>query len=134
MNELDVMTRTLWGEARGEDDEGVLGVAWTIRNRADNPRWWGTDIESVCLKRWQFSCWNPTDPNYPYMIGRRNIPSGQYIRCREIALQALQGTQPDPTFGATHYHVKGMKNPPRWRLGADVSAIIGHHVFYRNVP
>ena len=134
MTDLDTMARTLWGEARGETDEGVLAVAWVILNRARKPGWWGHDIESVCLKRWQFSCWNPTDPNYPYLSGKRPIPGAEFLRMREIALAAVLEAQPDPTGGATHYHVKNMKNPPRWRLGAQHAATIGNHVFSRDVP
>ena len=43
---LDLLARTVWGEARGECFRGKLAVAWVARNRAEHPRWWG-DRKSV---------------------------------------------------------------------------------------
>ncbi|MGG6879769.1 UNVERIFIED_CONTAM: cell wall hydrolase, partial [Pseudomonas aeruginosa] len=31
---LDTLTKTIWGEARGEGREGMIAVAWVILNRA----------------------------------------------------------------------------------------------------
>ncbi|MBC8157732.1 MAG: cell wall hydrolase, partial [Alphaproteobacteria bacterium] len=62
-DELDIMARTVWGEARGEDEIGKIAVAHVIKNRAKHPKWWGKTIMEVCLKPWQFSCWNKKDPN-----------------------------------------------------------------------
>lgn len=82
---LDTLTKTIWGEARGEGREGMIAVAWVILNRASIGGWWGNSIETVCLKPWQFSCWNANDPNAPYMRGRKAIPGHQYTAAREAA-------------------------------------------------
>ncbi|MGH3756111.1 MAG: cell wall hydrolase, partial [Pseudonocardiaceae bacterium] len=63
VKDWEVMGRTLYGEARGEPFDGLVAVAWVIRNRAESPRWWGRDVKGVCLHPLQFSCWNETDPN-----------------------------------------------------------------------
>ena len=34
--DMDVAARTVYGEARGEPDEGKIAVAWVIRTRAAN--------------------------------------------------------------------------------------------------
>ncbi|MBI5120055.1 MAG: cell wall hydrolase [Rhodospirillales bacterium] len=66
---VDILARTLWGEARGESKAGREAVARVVLNRVAHARakggrfWWGGDIFSVCLKPWQFSCWNANDPN-----------------------------------------------------------------------
>ena len=62
--------------------------AWVIRNRADNPRWWGNDITDVCLKKYQFSCWNHNDPNYPRLTNeatrvRPDFQAG-YVVCTAV--------------------------------------------------
>jgi hypothetical protein len=62
---IDTFARTIWGEARGEGCLGMEAVAYVIRNRVRNPRWWGKDYSSVCLAHSQFSCWNQNDPNLP---------------------------------------------------------------------
>lgn len=131
---LDILARTLWGEARGESDKGLVAVAWVIRNRSDNPSWWGSSIETVCLKPKQFSCWNSSDPNYQFLAGLKSIPGRDYVRMREAAVSVIDGHQPDPTYGATHYHAKSMRNYPAWVRKATMTVVIGGHVFYRDVP
>jgi spore germination cell wall hydrolase CwlJ-like protein len=132
--DVDVLARTLWGEARGEGAAGMVAVGWTIRNRAAKPGWWGRDIVSVCQAPWQFSCWNKNDPNYPYLSGAKQIPAGEYLRAREAALAVISGSQPDPTGGATHYYATTMAKPPAWAAKAKRTATIGRHVFFRDVP
>ena len=56
--DLDTMARTMWGECRGCDTEGQIGVANVINNRVNARRWYGKTHKEVCLKEWQFSCWN----------------------------------------------------------------------------
>lgn len=131
---LDIVARTLWGEARGEIRHGLVAVAHVIRNRAAAPGWWGKDVESVCLKPYQFSCWNRGDPNYPYLAGLKAIPGREYVRCREVAVAVLEGLEPDPTRGATHYHAKSMRVPPKWTHGATLTTVIGGHRFFKDVP
>ncbi|CDF86322.1 Conserved hypothetical protein [Pseudomonas knackmussii B13] len=132
--DVDVLARTLWGEARGEGAAGMVAVGWTIRNRAAKPGWWGKDIVSVCQAPWQFSCWNKNDPNYLYLSGANQIPAGEYMRAREAAVAVISGSQADPTGGATHYYATTMAKPPAWAAQAKRTAVIGHHAFYRDVP
>ena len=85
----DILARTLWGEARGEGFDGQIAVAWTIRNRVFDGKaksWWGEGYAEVCLKPWQFSCWNQNDPNYVYLSGAKPIPAAQLAQA-----QAEQG-------------------------------------------
>ena len=43
---VDILARTIWGEARNQDRVGMEAVASVILHRARNPRWWGTDVVS----------------------------------------------------------------------------------------
>lgn len=134
--DLDVLARTLWGEARGEGYDGQVAVAWTVRNRVDDGKvssWWGEGYAGVCQKPYQFSCWNKNDPNYPYLSGLKAIPAAQYAQARKAALAVITGEVSDPTKGATHYHATSIK-APAWTKGATLTARLGNHVFYRNVP
>ncbi|VVO24210.1 hypothetical protein PS723_04459 [Pseudomonas fluorescens] len=84
----DILARTLWGEARGEGLAGQIAVAWTIRNRVNDGKaksWWGEGYAGVCLKAWQFSCWNKNDPNYAYLSGSKPIPAGQFAQAQRAA-------------------------------------------------
>lgn len=137
----DVLARTLWGEARGEGLAGQIAVAWTIRNRVDmdlhndgKPDWWGEGYAGVCLKPWQFSCWNKNDPNYAYLSGAKPIPAGQLPQARKAADIVIDGLQPDPTGGATHYYATTMPKAPAWAAKARQTLKLGHHVFFKDVP
>ena len=47
--DIKIMAKTMWGEARGESEEGKIGVAWVIRNRAENPCWWVFEEVAILL-------------------------------------------------------------------------------------
>jgi N-acetylmuramoyl-L-alanine amidase len=133
----DIVARTLWGEARGEGLAGQIAVAWTIRNRVYDDRsnsWWGEGYAGVCLKPYQFSCWNRNDPNYPYLSGARPIPARELAQALEAAKLVIAGVEPDPTSGATHYYASTMARPPVWANGAKQTLVLGHHLFFRDVP
>lgn len=128
---IDVLTRTIYGEARGEREEGIVAVAWVVRNRADNPRWWGHDVCSVCLCPWQFSCWNKDDPNLP-VISALNAGSVEYERLAAMVRAVLSGSIPDPTGGADSYFAAYL-TPPNWTHDAVFTRRIGQQLFYRAV-
>lgn len=133
----DVLARTLWAEARGEGPAGQIAVAWTIRNRVNdgNKRsWWGEGYVGVCLKPWQFSCWNKNDPNYSYLSGAKPIPSREFAQALIAADQVVDGLQPDPTGGATHYYATTMPKAPAWAAKAKQTLKLGNHVFFKDVP
>ncbi|MDQ3202747.1 MAG: cell wall hydrolase [Pseudomonadota bacterium] len=133
----DILARTLWGEARGEDFIGQIAVAWTIRNRVFDGKaksWWGEGYAGVCLKPWQFSCWNKNDPNYTYLSGAKPIPAKELARARMAADHVIDSKAPDPTNGATHYYATSMPRPPTWAKGAKQTLKLGHHIFFKDVP
>lgn len=137
----DILARTLWGEARGEGLAGMVAVAWSIRNRVDmdlhndgKPDWWGEGYTGVCQKAWQFSCWNKNDPNFPFLSGAEPIPPAQFAQARQAAAIVIDGKQPDPTGGATHYYSTTMPKAPDWAFNAKRTLKLGRHIFFRDVP
>lgn len=128
--DLDTMARTVWGEARGEGDAGIAAVAWVIKNRAAKPGWWGRTIKEVCLKKWQFSCWNADDPNSS-KCAVLDESNDSFRHIRDICRAVIEGTIPDLTGGATHYHAKSVH--PSWAATALPCAVIGGHLFYKGV-
>ncbi len=132
---VEILARTLYGEARGELVRGKEAVAAVVMNRVRRAKerggyWWGSTPQEVCLRPWQFSCWNESDPNRARIVAvtrdNRNFQS-----CLRIARRALAGTLKDPTVGATHYHEKSVMPP--WAKDRKPSAEIGNHRFYNNV-
>jgi len=137
----DVLALTLWGEARGEGLAGQVAVAWTIRNRVEmdlsndgKPDWWGEGYTDVCRKAWQFSCWNSSDPNFPYLVGEKPIPAAQMRIARQAATAVIEGQLPDPTKGATHYFATALTQPPKWAGKSKQTLVLGRHVFFKEVP
>jgi len=131
--EIDVLARTLWGEARGEGTAGMQAVATVVLNRvrvAQNRGkfWWGNNIIQVCQKPYQFSCWNRADPNFQKLqaIDKTDLYFATALR---IARRAVVGVLDDATQGAaTHYHAAGIS--PYWAKRETPTAVIGSHIFY----
>ncbi|MCJ8203577.1 cell wall hydrolase [Pseudomonas sp. RGM2987] len=133
----DILARTVWAEARGEGFAGQIAVAWAIRNRVEDGRensWWGEGYADVCQKPYQFSCWNKNDPNYPFLSGIRQIPFRELAQCRIAADQVIDGRVSDPTCGATHYYALSIQVVPGWAAKAKQTLLLGHHIFFSDVP
>ncbi|MFN4017505.1 MAG: cell wall hydrolase [Reyranella sp.] len=143
-NDVAVVARTLWGEARGEPHDGKAAVAWVIRNRASRARF-SPDLfgragaaAAVCQAPWQFSCWNEADPNRAKLLVLKPIDMAIEM---QIATDVLAGAIEDPTNGADHYHTIDAPSwarawPPTWAPTMREVARFGGHVFYdsRRLP
>ena len=133
--EIDVLARTLWGEARGEGSAGMQGVANVILNRVEIAEvkggfWWGNNIIQVCQKPYQFSCWNRSDPNFRKL---QNVEEKDlyFATAQRLARRAMHECLGDITDGATHYHAAGVD--PYWASREKPVAVLGRHIFYRIV-
>lgn len=131
---VDVLARTLWGEARGEGVQGMEAVAGVILNRVAVAQarggkfWWGGDLIQVCQKPYQFSCWNRSDPNFR-KLQDVDATDLYFATAQRIARRAVEGVLSDQTGGATHYHERSIT--PNWAKGVVPCATIGRHIFYR---
>ncbi|HEX7005577.1 MAG TPA: cell wall hydrolase [Alphaproteobacteria bacterium] len=127
--DVEVAARTLYGEARGQPLEGIVAVANVIVNRWRRGGYGATPAD-VCLRPWQFSCWNARDPNRAVI---ERVRPGDFVFdvCRLVASLAVRGLLPDPTGGATHYHTRSVA--PDWSRGKTPSAVIGDHLFFTDI-
>ncbi|MGH8473223.1 MAG: cell wall hydrolase [Gammaproteobacteria bacterium] len=122
--------RTVYGEARGESDEGKRAVAYVIANRAQSyPPDRGKSLAEICRRRAQFSCWNEGDPNRARVQGMR-LDDMHLCACLIAVVEALSAAD-DPTRGATHYHTRSIA--PSWAQGKVPCYTCGGHLFYNNV-
>lgn len=139
LDDLDVMALTVWAEARGEGIKGQSAVAWVIRNRWENPRWWSRDrdaipddtIAAVCKDPFQFSCWNPNDPNRARLDDPKILLEGHVKNIRLICEKVLRSEIPDPTDRSDHYCTTKIARYTNWARGRKPVAIIGNHSFFR---
>ena len=127
----------IWREARGESNEGKRAVGHVCQNRTFAPYWWNGhhafSYKSVILQPWQFSSFNPSDPNsnrWP----ENDDPS--FADCCAVALGIAGGSDYDNTDGSTHYFdvslpefPKGWGDPAKYYHTVD----IGRLKFYRYI-
>jgi len=127
--DLDIVTRTVWGEARGESHEGRKAVVHVVINRTER-RIGDSDHSpaATCVRLWQFSAWLEKDPNRRKMLFLQTY-DGDYLACFHSVLEAI--FEPDFTLGATHYHTRDIR--PRWARGKTPCYKHGRHLFYNNI-
>lgn len=132
--DVDTLSRTLYGEARGEKLEGMQAVAWVILNRAKRglPRFPAT-ISEVCKQKYQFTCWAANDPNSKVCAAATDSDP-YFVLAQYAAAGVLAGLVPDPTRGSDHYHTIGMSPYPAWASKMQLQTIIGQHRFYTEKP
>lgn len=129
-SDIEIVAKTLFGEARGEGEMGLKGVASVIWNRA------GGDIsklKSVCLKPKQFSCWN----DGVVTVNQKDKKAvASYQLCVKIAESMFRKTF-EPAITADHYYAyKGknkVKNNPSWHDSTKevkYKGYTGNHKFF----
>lgn len=120
---LFTLALCVWREARGESPLGQLLVAQTVENRVRDPRWPETYV-GVITQPWQFSAFNPSDPN---ALRFPTETDGVWPRCVAAAEAVLAAPQPFTT--ANHYVVDALRPRPAWYQEGKVVAREGAHVF-----
>lgn len=119
----DTVARTLWGEARGEGEEGMRAVGTVIWNRTAFGRKGRSvgeaELAGVCTAPRQFSCWNGG-----------TVPSGfgeQWRIARQIQNEMIVNKfAPMGTW--THYYNPNVATP-HWSRSLHNVYTIGNHRF-----
>ncbi len=136
MDDIEIMARTIYGEARGEYgrvDGGLaalIAVGNVIMNRAQQQTWFGDTVRDVCLKPYQFSCWNESDPNRERLVAVTD-ETPIFAQCFDVARAVIARSYPDLTKGSDHYYSHDLVFPPKWSLSAAERARIGKHRFFK---
>ena len=140
--DIDIVARTLYGETRGESWPGKIAVAWVIRNRVElsekrileegREKWWGRGYINVCLKPFQFSCWNENDPNRAKLQTVTLETEAIFRECYAAAALVLSGGIPDPTSRSFHY-INPKHARADWFVGKEHCFSTGKHIFFNNV-
>ena len=116
----DHVSRVVYAEARGEPYVGKLAVAWVIKNRFNHPdQIYGESIGEI-TREGQFAKWRKP-------IGDENA----WRECIRAAEGVFNGTNTDPTGGATHFY--SGDEVPYWAEGKQPVVEIGGHKFFNNI-
>jgi spore germination cell wall hydrolase CwlJ-like protein len=129
----EIAVRTMWGEARNQNDAGLAAVAWVLRNRLYSGKW-GHDLAGVCFWPEQFSCWNADCPERVAMV-TVNETDKEYARCHDTLLNvfATDATK-DPINGAMYYFQPSAKLfLPNWAVGMEYVGTFGTQRFYKEM-
>jgi len=119
---LDVISKTLWAEARGESFEGIKAVASVIMNRAKNNT---NNIRTVILKPKQFSCWNNGSP----VVQTKNSADIDIWMSILFLSESMINGSFKITGDWTHYYNPKLCNPS-WAKGIPY-VDIGNHRFLK---
>lgn len=136
MTDIDALTLTIWGEARGEPIEGKIGVAMVMRNRVLKKYRGAMTFVAVCTAHAQFSAWTDEaaqmQAENEILTGDPTLaqhPDPALRLCREIAKATMSGLICDNTHGANHYYALTIPQP-NWTTGASALATLGNQRFY----
>ena len=120
--ETKIIAITILAEARGEGQGGMYAVAAVIAQRAFERKRTPTE---VCLKKWQFSCWNGKQlKDLEHLL---KVPQGKYALALAKNIKLLSR---DFVGFANHYHNNKIKLP-YWAKGQKPVKTIGNHIFYK---
>jgi N-acetylmuramoyl-L-alanine amidase len=133
LDDRHVIALTAWGEARSLREDGIQATICVVQNRlASGVAWWGKTLRDICLKPWQFSCWNENDPNRSQMLAvSDNDPD--MVMALGFADQALAGALPDNVNQADSYYDLDLKERPLWSIGRQPVAQIGTQLYFKTV-
>ena len=80
----------------------------------------------VCLKKWQFSCWNgKAVKDLEHLL---KVPQAKYAI---TVAKNVKNLSRDFIGHANHYHATWMKKKPYWAKGKKPVKVIGQHAFYK---
>ena len=123
-----ILARTIYGEARGEDEKGKRAIAHVVFNRVTFA--YGTGgrdhtVAAACLRWKQFSCWNWGDPNRAKVLA---VSEADAVLKACLFAVRMAEAELDFTGGARWYHAAGAA--PVWAVGKTPCFVHGQHVFY----
>ena len=117
----------LWREARGQTDDAKRAVLHVILNRAA-AGFRGDSPATVLLWPYQFSSFNPKDPNAMRFPTPRNPGDWRaWLQCCAV----VDAPGDDPTGGAVMYESEPPAMRPDWATPDKLTAEIGPFRFYR---
>jgi N-acetylmuramoyl-L-alanine amidase len=116
-NDVELLARVVWHEARGEPRRAKVLVAQTVLERVRDPRWPDT-VAEVITQGSQYSNFDINHRPSPWAPGWRE--------CVEAAREAIRLLQPR---AANHFHAVTVM--PHWHDPKKVIARAGGHIFLR---
>jgi len=119
-----LLARTMYEEARGDGEQGMLAIGWAVLNRSADAAFPRT-IEAVVRHSNGRSC------QWTWVCRKRDADpreSASWRLALGLARELLQDPPPDPTGGALWIR-RVDEPPPRFAVATTRTALIGSHAF-----
>lgn len=141
LDDVDLLARTLYCEARGEELSSLEAVAQALINniygagvfvartdRANGSPLVGRNARNPDHKIVQLSCWRKKgfDQDKALRINRRDFA---FRLCRRMVIRVISGCAGDVVQGATRFHRHD--TDPEWIKGLIPVAEVGNFLFYK---
>jgi spore germination cell wall hydrolase CwlJ-like protein len=122
----ECLALAMYWEARGEGEDGMTAVGWTIMNRVANPAFPSTP----CAVVYEGGETPPCQFSW-YCDGRSDTPRDwpSWQNAMRVAERLLTRPPKDPTSGALYFHSSSVDSA--WHRRRNRTAQVGGHVFYR---
>jgi spore germination cell wall hydrolase CwlJ-like protein len=127
LSDLEVVARTISGEADNQTYPAKQGVGSTILKRVQLQWQHETTARGVCLHPEQYDCWLP-GADYDRIMSPDIVEDPCYQDCLMIAQAVLDGTLQDNTNGADSY--ENTNAGAYWAKGLTPTAVIDGLSFY----
>ena len=106
-NDITLLARCIFGEARSESEETKAAVGYIVKNRVTEK---DRSYYDVILQKKHFSCFNKNDPNYKKVQDPEKYDKKQWKDCLRVSKKVIEGKIKNPIGNATHYHSYKDKN------------------------
>lgn len=120
---LEELARTIYGEARGDGEEGMRAVAHVIQNRINHPnkKLFGEGVRGVTRQPNQFSLWNNLKSDTAKNALKATEKDELYKSALKIAGEVLEGKSESPVGSSLYYlnpektrEIRKDKDLPSW--------------------
>jgi len=128
--DIEIVAKTVWGEAEGESKTGQRAVACVIKNRLFCEAFPDTYLDIV-TEPLQFSAWNKGNPRRSKMANLDPQTDSTYDEIIDICRDVMQAEEYDITDGADHYEALAENEEPGWADDNRRTKRIGNHEFYK---
>lgn len=146
-SEEEVLARTLYAEVGSMGDKAMRAVGAVVLNRRNFGKWMGKSVIEVCLKPYQFPCWDPGSVRNVMIRAERIdhvLTESEKVTlqlARSIANDLLQRENkrqeanwpPSQEENWTRYHPEWVYPKPDWAIGVEPAARIGGLLFYNRI-
>lgn len=129
--DLVCLAKNIYFEARNQNEQGQLAIAFVTKNRVDHPRW-PNNICDVVYQYKQFSWYSDgksDNPKNPRAWDNAIKLAAAFLNSYNFSPVFYSKPTPDITEGATHYHADYVD--PTWAYSMVKAIKIGSHIFYQ---